>query len=256
MIRYPGSKRAIAPKLVDLFPYHREYRELFAGGNSILPFHNPWVEKWINDIDPFLVNYYLCLRDDPSFVDSIFSLRESLYDADKLATFFYRARKEYDRLRNITTLDELLSVVPDRSRLALNYLFLRRLSFEGMVGSHRRNIASIDRRRLVDVFRLTPKRIEQEKESLTDCKITCGDWKLLLEDVSEDTFLFLDPPYMTGQPWYSHTLDMEEHFYLAERLRTIGCNWMLTLQKSQSAIELYRAFNIIPRRCEIIVRNY
>jgi site-specific DNA-adenine methylase len=63
VLRYHGGKFRLAPRLIEIFPPHRVYTEVFGGGASVL-FHKPRCYSEIyNDLDGEVVNVFLVLQD-------------------------------------------------------------------------------------------------------------------------------------------------------------------------------------------------
>lgn len=64
VIKYPGSKWNIAPKLVELIPEHHSYVEPFFGSGAVL-FNKPVSDiETVNDLDSDVVNLFRCIQKD------------------------------------------------------------------------------------------------------------------------------------------------------------------------------------------------
>lgn len=64
VIKYPGSKWNIAPRLVELIPEHHSYVEPFFGSGAVL--FNKQVSdiETVNDLDSDVVNLFRCIQKD------------------------------------------------------------------------------------------------------------------------------------------------------------------------------------------------
>lgn len=64
VLKYPGSKWNIAPKLVELIPEHHSYVEPFFGSGAVL-FNKPVSDiETINDLDSNVTNLFRCIQKD------------------------------------------------------------------------------------------------------------------------------------------------------------------------------------------------
>lgn len=64
VLKYPGSKWNIAPRLVELIPEHHSYIEPFFGSGAVL-FNKPVSDiETINDLDHDVVNLFRCIQED------------------------------------------------------------------------------------------------------------------------------------------------------------------------------------------------
>lgn len=62
VLRYHGGKFRLAPRLIDLFPQHRVYTEVFGGGASILMQKPRCYSEIYNDLDGEVVNVFRVLQ--------------------------------------------------------------------------------------------------------------------------------------------------------------------------------------------------
>lgn len=65
VLKYPGSKWGIAPKLVSLIPPHHSYAEVFCGSCALLFCKPPSDIELINDLDSDVTNLFRCIQRDP-----------------------------------------------------------------------------------------------------------------------------------------------------------------------------------------------
>jgi DNA adenine methylase len=62
IIRYHGGKFRLAPKLLEIFPPHRVYTEVFGGGGSVLMQKPRSYAEIYNDLDGEVVNVFRVLQ--------------------------------------------------------------------------------------------------------------------------------------------------------------------------------------------------
>lgn len=65
VLKYPGSKWNLAPKLLTLIPKHHTYLEPFFGSGALFFSKAPSSIETINDMDNNVVNLFSCIRNDP-----------------------------------------------------------------------------------------------------------------------------------------------------------------------------------------------
>src|ERR1035437_6874344 len=55
---YIGGKRALANRIIEIFPEHKTYVEPFAGGAQVFFRKSPSKVEVLNDLDREIVNFY------------------------------------------------------------------------------------------------------------------------------------------------------------------------------------------------------
>ena len=60
VLRYPGSKWNVTPKIIRLMPKHHSYLEPFFGSGAVLFNKKPSNIETINDLDLDVVNLFRC----------------------------------------------------------------------------------------------------------------------------------------------------------------------------------------------------
>ena len=64
ILKYPGSKWNIAPKLADLIPPHHSYLEPFFGSGALFFYKHPSNMETINDLNSDVTNLFQCIQQD------------------------------------------------------------------------------------------------------------------------------------------------------------------------------------------------
>jgi len=74
VLKYPGSKRRIAPWIVKRIPKHHAYLEPFAGSLAVLFNKPPSPIEMVRDIDNNVVNVFQCIKKDSQRLASIIGM--------------------------------------------------------------------------------------------------------------------------------------------------------------------------------------
>ncbi|OYO76082.1 hypothetical protein CG709_16380 [Lachnotalea glycerini] len=85
LLRYPGSKKRIAPWIISHIPKHHSYLEPYAGGLAVLLNKEPSRIETVNDLDDDVINLFRVIKNDGTREDLIHKIVYTPY-----------ARKEYD----------------------------------------------------------------------------------------------------------------------------------------------------------------
>jgi site-specific DNA-adenine methylase len=259
LLRYVGSKGKAARDLMSLAPIEiGEYREIFAGSACLLGQVPQEIPRWINDINPKVVNFFTRLRDDGSFVDEIMELKGRLADATAAYHAFHDAKHELAKGNDLA------------------YFILTRYSYGQNVGFHRQGIATFSYCASNDgMSPITRERVEKDREILQGVTITCGDYANLLNAGGENVWIFADPPYdvVGGKPaHYEFSFTQDDQRTLKNRLLECPHRCLMTIGVTPLIEQLYETseFNVTYRQCrcssvlgqhhplrlEMIVRNY
>ena len=196
-LRYPGGKSKAIKTLSQWYPKNiSEYREPFIGGGSIaidITKSNPDIPVWINDLYVPLYNFWVQLRDKGEELSE--RVREEKQntldegDPDKVTAkakdLFNRYKEEIDTYDNFEK--------------AVAFFIMNKCSFSGLTeNSTFSKTASNSNFSLVGSDKL-----KEFSKIIENWKITNIDYSEVMNaDGSDDTFIFLDPPYDTVS--YTH----------------------------------------------------
>lgn len=217
-IQWFGGKQLMAKKLLPLFPEHHTYVEAFGGGGALLFAKTPSPVEVYNDLDADLVNFFRVLRDPALFAD--------LYNRAWLSPY---SREEYGFCR------QHLGDDPNPVERARRFFVLARFSFSGIVGgSFGINVTSSTGGMVEKAcaYRNVLCFLPLISERLSMIEIECKDFRHILSTYdTEDTFFYLDPPYVpetrrSGR--YRCEMTAEDHQELVELLRGIKGKAMLS----------------------------
>ena len=212
VIKWSGSKSAVAARLSALFVCAPRYFEPFVGGGALLAFR-PAKTAFASDVLPELIALWEAIRDRPQEV------------ADG-----YRSRWE-ERQRSG---HKVYYAIRDRfndARDPIDFLFLSRTCVNGLIRFNRdgqfnnslhHTRPGIAPDRLEDIIR-------NWSHVLGGVKFTVQDYRAALNEIRRGDFVFLDPPYEATRGRYRpHAFNYEEFYGELARLNSLGANWMLT----------------------------
>lgn len=197
--RYAGGKFYARNLILKHIPPHSDYVEPFAGGSSIF-FAKPKVKNnWLNDIDRALINTYIIIRDRPEELINYLAGEE----ATKERHTYYK-----NEFKPQTDLEK-----------AARWFYLNRTSYSGIMKPQNCYWGYGDKYSMRPEN--WPRNIRRTSEKLQNVEITSLDFAQVIQTVSDDAFVFIDPPYFNADQdkFYTHSFSREDHYRLAELLK-------------------------------------
>lgn len=212
VIKWSGSKRAVANLLSSLFPATQRFFDPFVGSGAILPYR-PASNAQVGDIIPELIALWQLIQKQPDEVGTQYALRWQRLQ-DEGHTAYYAIRENFNT-----------------SRDPHDFLFLTRTCVNGLIRFNsdggfnnslhhtRPGIAPSRLRTLLTEWSSISQGISFE----------CLDYRETLSFVREGDVVFLDPPYAGNKGRYGkEDFDVKAFFQELERLNCIGTHWVLT----------------------------
>jgi len=220
LIKWTGSKRPIAKKIVSYFPKDIDcYYEPFLGGGSVffeLLKSDISVKKFrLSDINGSLIDVFNLVKDNPDKL--IRSYREKWEEFQRDKYFYLEQRKIY----NITG-------------CPLCFYFLTRTCYNGTIRYNRRgdfNVSSHFGRP-----GMAPEKVEEVIISYSalmqnrDIEFIHETYDSLC-DLSEGDVIYLDPPYTNTKALYFGNIDIDRFLYWLGKLK---CSWFMNLNGCNS----------------------
>lgn len=222
-LSYVGGKRALAKRIIEMFPRHTTYVEAFAGGAQVFFHKAPSKVEVLNDIDGEIVNFFRVCQ----------SHHEELL---RYLRFVVVSREWFERLKATDP-----AGLTDIQRAA-RYLYLLKNSFASLVLHpnyhwHVVQPPGFNLERLPEIIHNTHKRLER-------VQIEHLPYESVIERYDRPATLFyVDPPYF-GKKLYRYNLEKADFAKLAERLTAIRGKFILSLNDVPEVRALFRRFRI------------
>ena len=202
-LRYPGGKSKATTKMAPYFPPKnnvKHYREPFLGGGSVALWMNQNYDLesvWVNDLYWPLYNFWTHLRDHgETLSNALYETKKNYDTVDKCRELFEISKKELSD-KDATNIEK-----------AINFWIVNKCSFSGLTESSSFSAAASQ-------GNFTLKGITDLKEYsklIKNWKITNVSYEKLLEEQSDDTFIYLDPPYEISSNLYGRKGAMHKGF--------------------------------------------
>jgi DNA adenine methylase len=222
-ISYIGGKRALAKKIIALFPEHTTYVEAFAGGAQVLFQKEPSKVEVINDLDGEIVNFFrVCQAHHEELI--------------RYFRFVLVSHRWFD-LQKATDPASLTDI-----QRAARYLYILKGSFASLV-RHPNYHWHVVQPPGFNLERL-PLLLENAHKRLERVQIENLPYEKILRRYDRPTTLFYcDPPYY-NRKLYRHNFERKDFEKLAERLRTLRGKFILSLNDVLEVRSLFSRFHI------------
>lgn len=222
-IPYFGGKSRLARTIIDKFPHHTCYVEVFAGGAHVLFRKDPSPVEVLNDLDKDLITLYRVIKHHP----------EELYRQFK---FVLVSREEFKRQG-----EENPETLTDVQRAA-RYLYLQKTAFGGK-GIGRTFGTSTTHAPRLNILNLQTT-LEEAWQRLSGVIIECLDYQQLITRYDRPhTLFFLDPPYW-GIKGYKHNFETQDFDALASALANIEGRFLMTINDHPEVRRIFSPFKI------------
>ena len=224
LVRWVGGKNRLISEIEKRIPkdinvQYDTYVEPFVGGGSVM-FHilNNYNFKkiYVNDKNKELINLYLTIKNFPKKIfDKIekLDLKYISLDVNKKKEMYHLIRNYYNRIK---LKDEKINL--EKANLLM---FLMRMCFNGVYrvnkkGEFNTSIGSF----LTRSFRkITKEEIFAISEQLENVNFFSKDFSELEDLISDKTFFYLDPPYLSETDKQEHIRYTPDGFSISEQKR-------------------------------------
>jgi DNA adenine methylase len=286
-LRWAGGKARILDDLESSLPNRFDilttrYVEPFLGGGATMFYflsNYNFKEIILSDLNKDLINFYCNLRDIPHELVKQFNRMVNIFNnsIDK-EMYYYNIRKIFNE--NICGGDKTRLTVEN----AAIFLFINKTSYNGIFRVNGKGLYNVPfgKKKVMqtvnqDVFVKISKKLEK-------AKITHADFMLTLNSIVKDekTFIYLDPPYVTGHQNNGFVSYNESLFPWEHQVKMVnaikgyteqGVRCMISNADSEAVRKLYSddvfVMNLLDRKCciagqkesrgsysELIVTNY
>jgi len=241
-LRYPGGKSKAIKTLSQWYPKTiSEYREPFIGGGSIaidITKMNPDIPVWINDLYVPLYNFWVQLRDrGEELSERVREEKQNTLDEGDPDKVTSKAKDLFDRYKEeIDTYDDF--------EKAVAFFIMNKCSYSGLTeNSTFSQTASNSNFSLVGADKL-----KEFSKLIKNWKITNIDYsELMMKRGSDDTFIFLDPPYDIKDFLYGKNREMHKSFNhdrFADQVYNCIHKFMITYNVNDRLKEMYGNYNL------------
>ena len=268
-LKWVGGKRQLMSSIVEFLPRNIKnlnYVEPFIGGGAVF-FHLQPKNAIINDFNEELINVYKVIKTN---------LDELIVDLKKhknTSEYFYQIRG-LDRTKEF----ERLTPVQRASRV----IYLNKTCFNGLyrVNSAGEFNAPYGRYKNPNIINEPTLKAVNKYLNSSNISIRSGDYKHMLEEVDEKTFIYLDPPYhpisensnFTG--YIQGGWDMYDQIRLklfCDKLNEKGVKFLLSNSSAQLIKDQYEKYKLVTVKAnrainsngadrgevnEFLIRNY
>lgn len=233
-LRWTGSKRWLVKEDIQKFLPTKinNYYEPFLGGGAVFFYIRNKKEYniknfYLSDTNEDLINTYLQLRDNSKMV--VQSLMR-----------YINTQEEYYKIRELVPIESC-----DR---AARFIYLNRTSFNGIYRVNSSGKYNVPYGKRINVDIVTSNLLSTVSELLQDVEISSYDFETIIQKITENDLIFIDPPYTVahennGFIMYNQKLfSWEDQIRLRDfivKLSSMGANYILTNACHSSIIELY-----------------
>lgn len=192
-IKWAGGKSQLLEEIRKKYPAKIErYCEPFVGGGAVLldvlANFQP-KEVLINDINPELTNTYIQIRDNAESVIATLSEMQGDFwnmDDEKRKDYFYSQRERFN---------ELIKISASTEEKAALFIFINKTCFNGLYrvngkGMYNVPIGSYKKPPICDA-----ENIRTISELLKRVDVHCGDYSECESFITDNVFVYIDPPY-------------------------------------------------------------
>ena len=203
-LRYPGGKSRACTKMDQYFPDLRDYvefREPFLGGGSVaihISKKYPHLKITVNDLYEPLINFWLQLQESGKELEENIKNYKSTHPEPISARELFNESKKRVNDQNFDSLER-----------ASAFYIVNKCSFSGLTES-----SSFSQQASISNFSMRGiEKLSGYSELITNWNITNNTYEDLIEnEIHDDIFMYLDPPYDIKDNLYGKKGEMHKSF--------------------------------------------
>ncbi len=219
--RYAGGKFYARKLILECIPKHTYYCEPFAGGASIFFAKDKVRHNWLNDLDEELINCYGFIQRSPEHILKV------LNGAKPSKGMHHHFKNMFKPSNNLER--------------AARWYFLNRTSYSGIMQQQNCYFGYGDK------YSMRPENwlnhLKTCSERLQNVKLTAYDFEKVINNVPDNAFLFIDPPYFNAdqEKFYCCYFSKEEHYRLNRVLKKNAnrIKFLLTYDNTEEIRNMY-----------------
>lgn len=230
---YFGGKATLALDIIDLFPKHLHYVEVFCGSSVVALNKAPSKIDTINDINGEVINFFQTLRDFPN--ELIYKLQNTPLSRQEFEnSFFDNSLDDIENARRFFV----------RARQGINGMGAQQVH-KGW-GANKYSTKSLHNEK-VTTWLNSIEKLELIRNILIQFQIENQTFEKVIEKYDfPEVFFYLDPPYMmegrTGNGRYKYEFTLDLHQNLRNMLSTIKGKFMVSGYEGEIMDSLYKGF--------------
>ncbi len=234
-LKWAGGKGKLIQQYIPYLPKKfKTYYEPFLGGAAVFFYLNP-PSAALTDINPELVNAYLCVRDN---VEELI-LNLEVHQLRHCRDYYYEVRQ----CTGVTNIEK-----------AARLIYLNKTCFNGLYRENSKGAFNVPIGKYKNPKICNPALLRSVSAALQNAQINVRPFEDILEHASScDDFVYFDPPYhplsptsnFTAYSRYSFSQDDQIRLkYVFAELAERGVKVMLSNSDCPFIRELYSEFNI------------
>ncbi len=198
-VKWAGGKGSLIPQLNNFYPYElkngiiERYIEPFVGGGAVLIDilqKYDIQEVYAFDINIDLINSYNVIKNDIEELITNLKRMETEYlqlGQEERKKYFYNIRNEYNNY-------ELVKNEKNVKRAA-QFIYLNRTCFNGLYRVNKNGKFNVPVGRYKNPTICDEENLRQLSQLIQNVQFGYGDYSRSIEYVTENTFVYFDPPY-------------------------------------------------------------
>lgn len=230
-VKWQGGKSKEMKYISNFIPSNvSSISEPFAGGAAVS--FNFEVSSYLNDLNGRIINIYRIVQNPETFVRLLGDIEKlKMMNKSELSDAYYAAR---DYINEHT-------IAEDEYEYALQFLIVRQQSFSGMERYNSKGEFNVPWGRYKSFScNLTAK----HHQHLKNCILSSVDFCDHIDTLPENTFLFLDPPYLERAGYENKDGGMDLHSRMADKLHSIKNPFLIVHSEHEYYLDAYKDFHI------------
>lgn len=198
-VKWAGGKGSLIPQLNNFYPYElkngiiERYIEPFVGGGAVLIDilqKYDIQEAYAFDINIDLINSYNVIKNNVEELITNLKQIETEYlqlEKEERKNYFYNKRNEYNHYRSKE--DE------QNIQRAIQFIYLNRTCFNGLYRVNKDGKFNVPVGNYKNPTICDEENLRKLSELIQNVQFQYGDYRKSMEYITENTFVYFDPPY-------------------------------------------------------------
>jgi len=198
-VKWAGGKGSLIPQLNNFYPYElkngtiERYIEPFVGGGAVLIDilqKYDIQEVYAFDINIDLINSYNIIKNNVEELINNLKQMETEYlqlEQEERKNYFYNIRNEYNNYE--------LEENEQNVQRAAQFIYLNRTCFNGLYRVNKNGKFNVPMGNYKNPTICDEDNLRQLSELIQNVEFQYGDYSRSMEYVTENTFVYFDPPY-------------------------------------------------------------